>query len=240
MSRKATGGGRGPDEWCPKSEAMAELRDVIALSVDGLPSLCDDDDDGRGEALNVDADKHIENILVPEVNTSDAFVVEYLEDEHISGEQEAVSHESPEKSLVIPSGDDQGAIPGPSQILNGREKWENYSPAMLRKPTSEALKTRKKRQASRQVTTVESELKKKLLERDQEMMEELHRLEVQRKKVELETAHIGFKTNKMKLQTQQLRYQHMREEHAVRMKLLGVTNYQNPGNQNNSSGSEND
>lgn len=44
-SRKATGGGKEIPEWRPRSEAMAELANLISISIHGTPATFDDDDD---------------------------------------------------------------------------------------------------------------------------------------------------------------------------------------------------
>lgn len=228
LSRRATGGGRGPEEWRPKSEVMAELREVIALSVDGLQSLCDDDVENSVVAASKDSAtlfesenvSRIEPHVEVEASSSDNYDVEYLElEDDLSSNNEAAGETEIESQGLTHDNPKAQELPSPSgsatSVPKSVDTWDKYSPAMLKRPKSNVLQVKSKRQK-----TVEHDLKKKILERNEEMMEEVHRLDVQKRKAELESAHINLQTNRMKLQVEQLRYQHMREEHAFRMKLL--------------------
>ncbi|XP_055638141.1 uncharacterized protein LOC129776490 [Toxorhynchites rutilus septentrionalis] len=250
LSRRATGGGRGPEEWRPKSEAMAELREVIALSVDGLQSLCDDDDDEETVAaapkesttlIEPEIDSQIEPHAEVEAATSDGYEVEYLDDDSRSAINNEVACDKVIESDHIEgsTGDDRDQLASPSKSTSSVPKsgdtWDKYSPAMLKRPKSNLLQAKSKRQK-----TIEQDLKKKILERNEEMMEEVHRLDVQKRRTDLESAHINLQTDKIKLQMEQLRYQHMREEHALRIKLLNNSIGNNTETTTNSSGSISD
>ena len=117
------------------------------------------------------------------------------------------------------------------------EKWENYSPALLKRPISSVLKTTS---SKRLRSTAEVEFRQKLLERDEQMMEELHRLEVQKRKVDLESAHISLQTDKLRQKSEQLRYQHLRDEHTIRMKMVNYQYKKCTGRKISSSDSESD
>ena len=130
MSRKATGGGRGPDEWQPKSEAFAELRDVISLSVDGLHSMHDDDDSDENAEQEAEVKEADVSDYPNPVISDDAYdEVEYLDE----SKQDAVD-KSPVSEKATSSGRNMHCT------AKSKEKWENYSPALLKKRSAAFLR----------------------------------------------------------------------------------------------------
>lgn len=61
-SRKSTGGGKCIEEWKPQTEALAELAQVLALSIHGTSPNCDDDDDNCLDSTQESTEQTIEEL----------------------------------------------------------------------------------------------------------------------------------------------------------------------------------
>lgn len=190
-SRKATGGGKEMTEWQPKSESMAELARLIAISIHGTsPKFDDDDDEGDENRIHdIQPIADTQESIVPsaEVQGENAQVLNISEMQVDSAGNIVLTTDG----IVFTANSSENQPIGEKSIENendctasvssghsSRKNWAKYKPAMLRGPASAMLK-RPSSAASSHSESVDSNdsllmLKKKLIERELAMREEEH------------------------------------------------------------------
>lgn len=205
-SRKATGGGKGMQEWRPKSEAMNDLANLISLSICGTsPTFDDDDISGDGISDSQNTPFTVESFVVDQqqstVEKINMEIVEYIGDDNIVIDDNATDVVIVDK---VNNNDENFVIASNPSKPSTSKSWSKYTPSMLRKPNSTQLKRPPSSVSSRSDKDDDSSLinlKKKLLERELEMREIEHQTRLCQQQKEHEARMDLLAVQKMEYET---------------------------------------
>lgn len=212
-SRKKTGGGRGIGESQPKNEAIAELSQVIALSITGTDATYDDDDDGLSGINNEQSNEKVNDSEQPQTAVSlktlllNDIPIEMVDDTVLSDGDIVLTVASDEQSTgafnaINENSDNIGQVASAfasisssnteivRRLPSSKNDWSKYSPGMLRRPANAALKRPASAASSRgesadELDTLQA-IKKKMIQREMEMREEEHAMRLSQQKAEHE------------------------------------------------------